>query len=100
MPKTITIPLELADMIVEGLDLAIGEGFPTNALRELESCIEAGKIQLYANRPIPDSLIVPPVTDKTPDLRDIDPRDIAVGLFDHEYEGKYLSNENKGDNHG
>ena len=41
MPKTITIPLELAEKILEGLDMAGNEGFPLDTEKELKHRVEA-----------------------------------------------------------
>ena len=42
--KTITIPLELAEKILEGLDMAGNEGFPLDAEEELENLIKAQRL--------------------------------------------------------
>lgn len=93
--KTITIPLELAEKI---LDIMGEVEYPLDAEDELESLIKAQRLidnLSLAQQTLNDA----PVSAKNRILRDFDPRDIAVGLFDNNFVAKYL-NKSKGDNHG
>lgn len=59
-PKTITIPLELAEHIVHCIEWS--DVISDETYEELKERIEACKVSLYANKPIADNLIVPPIS--------------------------------------
>ena len=92
--KTITIPLELAESL---LNTFHNDNCWNEALHgQLESIIEAHKIQAYANKAIADNLIVPPISQK---LVDANPADVLMATFapnNLRYTHAFLDEYNKG----
>ena len=97
--KTITIPLELAEELLQEYKRACycaEDRMIDDSFHALKSIIEAHKIQAYANKVIADNLIVPPIN---PKLVDVHPADVLMSTFapnNLRYTHAFLDEYNKG----